>query len=277
MSRLYCAKMSELAGQRFVVENHADADGVVGQAAIARAAPDGHTVGLGSVGPLAVAPSAHPGLPYDPANDFTYISGLWQVPNLLFCDPELPARSVPELVALLRRDPGRYAFASPGPGTTPHLAMELFRRVAGLDIARVPHRDGGEAIVSLLSGRVQLMFYTVPVAIAGVREGQVRALAVTGAERSPALPRVPAMAEFYPGFEFTSWGGLVGPAGLPPRVVERFSWLTRRALDSPDVAATFHDSAATPWWTTPEDLATARAQQEALFARLVEATDVRMD
>jgi tripartite-type tricarboxylate transporter receptor subunit TctC len=272
LSRLFCAKMSELSGRRFAVENLAGAGGTVGQAAIARAAADGHTLGLGSVASLAVAPSVHPGLPYDPARDFTFVSGLWQTPNILICDRDLPVRSVPELVALLERNPGRYVHASPDPGTTPHLAMELFKRVAGVDVAPVPDRGGAEAIIDLLGGRVHLMVHNLPTAIVGVREREVRALAVTGAERSPAMPEVPAMAEFYPGFEVTSWGGLVGPAGLPPRVVERLSRFTKQALDSPDLVETFREHAATPWWTTPEDLARFRAEQERLFAGLVEAS-----
>ena len=277
LSRLFCAKMSELSGQRFAVENLPGAAGTAGQAAIAGAAPDGHTLGLGSVAPLAVAPSVHPALPYDPARDFTFVSGLWRVPNVLICDRDLPVRSVPELVALLKRNPGRYAYAAAEPGTTPHLAMELFKRIAGVDIASVPDRGGAEAILDLLRGRVQIMVHNLPTAIVGVREQEVRALAVTGAERSPAMPEVSAMAEFYPDFEVTSWGGLVGPAGLPPRVVERLSRLTRQALDSPDLVEAFQGHGAAPWWTTPEEFAGFRARQEALFAALVSASAAGVD
>jgi tripartite-type tricarboxylate transporter receptor subunit TctC len=203
------------------------------------------------------------------------VSGLWRVPNILICDRDLPARSVPELVALLKRNPGRYVHASPEPGTTPHLAMELFKRVAGVDIASVPDRGGAKAILDLLRGRVHLMVHNLPTAIVGVREGEVRALAVTGKERSPAMPDVPAMAEFYPEFEVTSWGGLVGPARLPPRVVERLSQLVKQALNSPDLVNAFHEHGAAPWWTTPEDLAAFRARQEKLFAELVAASAVK--
>jgi len=272
LSRLFCAKMSELSGQRFVVENIAGAGGTVGQTAIAGAAPDGHTLGLGSIASLAVAPSVHPTLPYDPARDFTFVSGLWRVPNVLICDRNLQVRSVPELVTLLKRSPGRYAYASAEPGTTPHLAMELFKRLAGVEIAPVPDRSGAAAILDLLQGRLHLMVHNLPTAIVGVREREVRALAVTGAERSPAMPEVPAMAEFYPEFEVASWGGLVGPAGLPPQVVERLSRLTRQALDSPDLVEAFQGLGAAPWWTTPADFAGFRARQEALFGGLVAAS-----
>lgn len=274
LSRLFCAKASELSGQRFAVENLPGNAGTLGQAAIAAAEPDGHTLGLGSVASLAVAPSAHPTLPYDPAHDFTFVSGLWRVPNVLICDRHLPVRSVPELVALLKREPGRYTYAADEPGTTPHLAIELFKRVAGVEVGPVPDRGGAKAILDLLRGRLQIMVHNLPTAIVGVREREVRALAVTGAERSPAMPEVPAMAEFYPEFDVTSWGSLVGPAGLPPRVVERLSRLTRQALDSPDLIETFHWHGATAWWTTPEDLANFRARQETLFAELLLASGV---
>ena len=167
---------------------------------------------------------------------------------------------------------GRYAYAAAEPGTTPHLAMELFKRAAGVEIAPVPDRGGADAILDLLRGRVQLMVHNLPTAIVGVREREVRALAVTGAERSPAVPEVPAMAEFYPKFEVTSWGGLVGPAGLPPWVVERLSRLTRQALDSPDLVEALRGHGAAPWWTAPEGFASFRARQEALFAGLVAAS-----
>jgi tripartite-type tricarboxylate transporter receptor subunit TctC len=277
LSRAYCAKMSELAGQQFVVENRAGAGGTVGQAAIAKAAPDGYTLGLGSVASRAVAPSLYPSLPYHPARDFTFVAGIWQVPNLLFCNIDLPVRSVPELAALIRSRPDRFVYASGGSGTTPHLTMEWFKQRAGLDIVHAPYRGGAPAMVDLMGGRVQLMFDNIPTAIGAVRDGRLRPLAVTGATRSKALPQVPTMAEFYPGFEVTSWGGLVGPAGLPLPVVNRLSVLTRRALESEDLLRLLEDNAATAWWTTPEDFATFRGQQEALFAELVKVSGARVD
>jgi tripartite-type tricarboxylate transporter receptor subunit TctC len=277
LSRLFCARMSELSGQQFVVENRVGAAGTVGQAAIAKAPPDGSTLGLGSVASLAIAPSLYPALPYDPARDFTPIAGIWQVPNLLFANIDLPARSLGELVALLRSNPGRYLYGSGGSGTTPHLTMEWFKRVAGLDVVHVPYRGGAPALVDLLGGRIQIMFDNIPTAIAAVRQGQVRPLAVTGAARSPQLPDIPAMSESYRGFEVTSWGSLVGPAGLPRAVVDRASRLTRRAVESPDLVRSFAEQGATPWWTTPEDLAAFRARQQALFAELVQASGARVD
>lgn len=276
LSRIYCAKMAELAGQQFVVENRSGAGGTVGQAAIAQAPPDGHTVGLGSIASLAIAPSIFPDLPYDPARDFTFVSGIWKVPNILVVNNDLPVRTVPELVALLKDEPGRRAYGSSGFGTSPHLTMEMFRQRAGLEILHVPYRGGAPAMLDLLAGRVQLMFDNMTTAIAAAREGKVRALAVTGPERSPSAPELPTMAEFLPGFEITSWGSLVGPAGIPAPVVERLSALTKKALEDPGLRRFFGENGATTWWTAPQELAEFRAAQQKLFAEVIRATGAKV-
>ncbi len=270
LSRLVCDKLSGLAGQQFVVENRSGAGGTVGQTAIARAEPDGYTLGLGSIASLAIAPWIYPSLPFDPAKDFTFISGLWKVPNLLICNNDLPAHSVPELITLLKQNPGRYDYGSSGSGTSPHLSMELFKQMAGdLRITHVPYRGGAPALVDLLGGRVQLMFDNLPGLIGSVRDGKVRALAVTGPERSPTLPDVPTLAEFLPGYEITSWGGLVGPAGIPTLIVNRLANLIKNALSDRDLLRTFDKNGATAWRVNGEQFAAFRTQQAELFKRLV--------
>ena len=156
MTRLWCQKMSELTGQQFVIENRAGAGGNVGTEAIARAAPDGYTIGLASVGALAIAPTLYSRLPFDPNRDFSYVSGMYQLPNLLVINNDVPARTVPDLIALLRANPGRYAYASSGSGTTVHLSGEMFKYLANLDILHVPYRGGAPAHIDLLGGRVHL-------------------------------------------------------------------------------------------------------------------------
>jgi tripartite-type tricarboxylate transporter receptor subunit TctC len=277
MSRLFCAAMSQVSGQQWVVENRVGAAGNVGTAAIAQARPDGYTLGLGSVATLSIARHLYANLPFDPARDFTFITGIWQVANLLFVNNDLPARTLPELLALLRANPGRYRYGSGGSGTTPHLTMEWLKRRAGFDAEHVVYRGGAPALVDLLGGRIQLMFDNIPTAIGAVRDGRVRAIAVTSRERNPALPEVPALAETFPGFEITSWGGLVGPTGIPWPVVERANALARRALSGPDLIRGFAENGATPWWTTPEDLASFRAQQDRHFAELVRISGARVD
>ncbi|MBY0334768.1 MAG: tripartite tricarboxylate transporter substrate binding protein [Acetobacteraceae bacterium] len=272
LSRIWCQKMAEITGEQFVVENRAGAAGNIGTEAIARSAPDGRTIGLASVAPLAIGPTLYRRLPFDVNRDFTYVSGLWQLPNMLAIHPDVPARTVPELIALAKANPGKYAYASSGSGTTVHLSGAMFTTLAGLDLVHVPYRGGAPANIDLIAGRVHMMFDNIPQALANVRDGKLRALAVTGAERSPLAPEVPTMAEFLPGFEITSWGGVMGPAGLPAAMVQRLSALTRQSLEAPDLIARYRENGATPWFTTPEGLAQFRAANEAAFAPVIRAS-----
>ncbi len=181
--------MSEITGQQFVVENRSGSGGNVGVDAIAKSQPDGYTIGLGSIAPHAIAPTLYANLPFNAAQDFTFISGLWQLPNLLVVNNDLPARSVPELIALLKANPGKYAYGSSGIGTTPHLSGELLKQMDGSDILHVPYRGGATALLDLLAGRVHLIMDNIPGLLPTAREGRIRALAVTGPQRSAAAPR----------------------------------------------------------------------------------------
>ncbi len=277
MGRIWCAKMSELTGHQFLVDVRAGAAGTVGSTAIARSAPDGLTIGLGSIAPLAVAPSLYPSLAFDPARDFTYIGGMFQIPNLLIVNNDLPARSVPELIELLKRNPGRYVFGSGGTGTTVHLSGEMFKQMAGVDMIHAPYRGEALAITDMIGGRVHMVFANIPSAIAQVRQGAARPLAVTGAQRSPVAPEVPTMAEFLPGFDITSWGCVIAPAGIPAPMLERMTALSDRALDNLELVSKFHESGATPWKIAPDALKAYRAEQEALFARVIRTAGVRME
>lgn len=277
MSRLWCAKMSEITGQQFLVENRAGAAGNVGTEAIARATPDGLTIGLASVSSLAISPTLYARLAFDPMRDFSYVSGMYQLPNLLVINNDVPARSVPELIALLRANPGRYAYASSGSGTTVHLSGEMFKAMAGLDILHVPYRGGAPAHIDLLGGRVHMIFDNIPQALQLAREGKVRALAVTGARRSPQAPEIPTMGEFLPGFEITSWAGVMGPAGISAAMVNRMNEVTRQALDSPELRQRFAENGGTAWPTSPEDFASFRAANEASFAPLIRASGARVE
>jgi tripartite-type tricarboxylate transporter receptor subunit TctC len=277
LSRLWCQKMSEITGHQFVVENRAGSAGNIGTEAIARAAPDGNTIGLASVAPLGIGPTLYSRLPFNVNRDFSYVSGLWQLPNLLVLNNDVPARSVPELIALLRANPGKYAYASSGSGTTVHISGEMFKSMAGVDMLHVPYRGAAPAHVDIQGGRVHMIFDNIPQGLALHRDGKVRALAVTGAQRSPVAPEIPTMAEFLPGFEINSWGGVMGPAGMPPAIVMRLNALTKQALESEDLKRRFLENGATPWWTTPEDFATYRAANEAALAPIIRASGARVD
>ena len=164
---------------------------------------------------------------------------MWSVPNMLMARLDLPAKTVPELIALAKANPGKYSFASSGSGTSPHLSGEIFKQLAGLNMLHVPYRGSAPAYQDLLAGQVDMMFDNIPGPLGLMRSGKVRGLAVTSKERHPAAPDIPTMAEFLPGFEITSWGGICGPAGLPPAMVEKLSALTKKALDSDAVKAAF--------------------------------------
>lgn len=277
LSRLWCQKMADITGEQFVVENRSGSAGNIGTEAIARSAPDGRTIGLGSVAPLAIGPTLYRRLPFDVTKDFTYLGGLWQLPNFLAINNDVPAHTVPELIALARANPGKYVYASSGSGTTVHLSGALFAARAGLDLIHAPYRGSAPAHIDLAAGRVHMIFDNIPQALALVREGRLRGLAVTSAERSPLAPEFPAMAEFLPGFDITSWGAVVAPAGLAPAIAARIAALTRQALQSPDLAAKYRDNGATTWATTPEELASFRAKNEQDFAPIIRASGAQVD
>ncbi len=271
LSRIWCNRMSEMTGQSFVVENRSGSGGNVGTEAIARANPDGNTIGLGSVSSLAIAPTLYRRLPFDVNRDFSYVCGLWQLPNLLIVRNSLPVHSVPELIALCRREPGKYSFGSSGAGTTLHIAGEMFKQMAGVDILHVPYRGGAPAYNDLMGGRVDMVFGNSPECLRLSRDGQARPLGMTGAERSPQAPDVPTIGEFLPGYEINSWGSVIAPAGLSPALVARMAEASREGVESAEVRRRFEDAGATVWWTTPTDLVAFRHDNEARFAPLIRA------
>ena len=277
ISRLWCQRMSEITGQPFAIENRSGSGGNIGTEAIARAVPDGRSIGLASVAPLSISPTLYRSLPFDVTKDFSYISGMYQLPNLLVVPMDLPVRSVPELIALLRAKPGEYAYASAGPGTSLHIAGAMFASMAGLDIAHVPYRGGTGVQMDLIAGRVHLMFDNFPSAIQHVRAGRLRGLAVTSAKRSDIAPELPTMAEFLPGFAITSWGGVMAPAGLPVPLVAQIAALSHRALADPGLIGRFQENGATPWPVGPTELAAFRAADEKAFAPVIRASGAVVD
>jgi len=277
LSRRLCQKLTELSGQQFVVENRSGAGGNVGVDVVAKSRPDGYTLGLGGIASHAVAPSMHASLPFDVTRDFTYISGMWQLPNLLAVNLNLPVHSVADLVALARARPGILTFGSAGPGTSLHLAGEVFNLMAGVRLVHVPYRGSAPAQLDLLAGRVDMMFDNIPGTLTLSRQGRVRPLGVTSAGRSPAAMDIPAIAETLPGFDVVSWTCLIGPAGIPAPITLRLSELMRAALTAPDLRAAYLELGATAWFTTPEEIATYRAQSQAALAPVIRAAGLRAD
>jgi tripartite-type tricarboxylate transporter receptor subunit TctC len=277
LSRLFCAKMSELSGQQWIVDNKGGSGGNVGMDALAQSPPDGYTLGLGGISSHAISPTLYARLPFNPRSDFTFVSTIWQLPNMLAVNLDLPAKSVPELIELLKKNPGKYSYGSAGAGTTLHLSGELFKMMAKVDIMHVPYRGAAPATQDLLAGQIHMIFDNIPGALVQARAGKVRALGVTSAQRTPVVPDVPAIAETLPGFDINSWTTLTGPAKLPPEVIQRLSDLSRKAIESDDLKAKFIDLAATAIWRSPADTLAYRDSEEARLAPIIRASGARVD
>ncbi|SKA16561.1 Tripartite-type tricarboxylate transporter, receptor component TctC [Enhydrobacter aerosaccus] len=277
LSRIVCQKLSELSGQQFIVENRGGSGGNVGADAIAHSPPDGYTIGLLSVSSHAIAPSLYAKLPFNADKDFTPVTMLWSLPNLLVVRKSLGPKTVPELIALAKEKPGKLSYASSGSGTTVHLSGALFVSMAKIDILHVPYRGSAPAVQDLLADQVDMIFDNIPGSLAQMGGGKVWGLAVTGTERSPMAPDVPAMAEFLPGYDINSWGGICGPAGLPPAMVEKLNALTKQALDSDDVKKAYLKNGATPLWKSVADTVAYRRSEEARFAPIVKASGAKVD
>lgn len=277
LSRLFCVKMTELTGQQWVVENRGGSGGNVGMDALAQSAPDGYTLGLGGIASHAIAPTLYAKLPFKVPDDFTFVSTIWQLPNMLVVNLDVPAKSVAELIELLKKNPGKYSYASAGNGTTLHLSGELFKVMAGVDMIHVPYRGAAPAMQDLLAGQVHMIFDNIPGALAVSRPGKVRALGVTSKERTPVVPDVPAIAETLPGFDINSWTTLTGPAKLPPDIVARLSELAKKALESEDLKAKFLDLSATAIWRSQADTLAYRDSEEKRLAPIIKASGARVD
>lgn len=225
--RLFAERLGRIWGQNVVVENRAGASSIIGMEAIKGSPPDGYTLGMASSGPLAINPSVFTRLSYDPVKDFTPISLAFVAPLVLLANNDLPARNVAELVALLKQQPGRLSYGSGGPGTSQHLACELFKLSTRTFAVHIPYRGSGPALTDLIGGQVQFMIDSVSAALAHIQAGRVRALAVTSSTRNPSLPNVPTVAESgVPGlkdFEAVGWAGLIGPVGMPAAVSQKIS------------------------------------------------------
>jgi tripartite-type tricarboxylate transporter receptor subunit TctC len=277
LSRLFCAKMAELSGQQWLVDNRGGSGGNLGVDILAKAEPDGYTLGLGGISSHAISPTLYARLPFNPREDFTFVSTIWSLPNLLAVNLDLPVKTVPELIGLLKKNPGKYSYGSAGAGTTLHLSGELFKIMAGVDIVHVPYRGAAPAMQDLLAGQIQMIFDNIPGALTQARAGKVRPIAVTSANRTPVVPEIPAIAETLPGFDIVSWTTLTGPAKLPSDVTTRLSELARKALDSEDLKAKFTDLAATAVWMTPADTLAYRDKEEGRLAPIIKASGARVD
>jgi tripartite-type tricarboxylate transporter receptor subunit TctC len=279
VARLIAEEMRKTLGQPIVVENKPGAGGNIGASIVAKAKPDGYTLLIGSVGPLAINASLYAKMPYDNLKDFTPISLIVHVPNMLVVNPSaMPVNSFPEFVALLKANPGKYFFASTGTGTSSHLSGEQLKTMAGVEATHVPYK-GAVALNDLLSGeQVHFMFATIPSVIEFVRAGRLRALAVTSKSRSAAVPEIPTVAESgFPDFEASSWFGLLGPADLPREIVSKLQGEVVRALKIPEIRDKLTAQGADPVGSSPEEFAAYIRGETAKWSKVVKSSGARAD
>jgi tripartite-type tricarboxylate transporter receptor subunit TctC len=235
-SRLIADRLANSLHWTIVIDNRPGAGGNIGADAIAKAAPDGYTIGMGQTSNLAINPTLYSKIPFDALKDFTPVALVSSTPLVVVVGAATPYQTLAAMLAAAKDQPGVLTFASPGSGTVGHLAAELLAITAGVKMVHVPYKGASQATTDLIGGQVDSYFATAPAVIEQVRAGRLRALAVTSAQRSPALPAVPTVAESgYPGFEATSWYGVVAPSGTPPPVIERLSAEIRKALQAPEV------------------------------------------
>ena len=279
MARAIGQKLTEAWSQPVVVDNRAGAGGNIGADLVAKSAPDGYTLLMGAVATHAINPTLYGKMPYDPVKDFAPVALVAQVPNVLVVHPALPVKSVRQLIELARERPGNLNFGSGSTGSTGHLAGELFKTMAGVQMVHIPYKGGAPAMADLLAGQVQLMFDNLANALPNVKAGRLRALAVTTLARSPAMPELPTIAESgLPGFDLTTWFGVLVPAGTPPEIVAKLNAEIVRALNAKDMRERLEKMGAEPPANnTPEHFAAFIRAEAAKYAKVVDESGARVD
>jgi tripartite-type tricarboxylate transporter receptor subunit TctC len=277
VGRMLADRLSNAWGQPVVVENRPGAGGTIGSALIAKAAPDGHTLNL-AASSHAYNDALIPNLPYDPIKDFTPIAQVISYSNILVTHPSAPGTNLRELIAYAKANPGKLAFASAGSGTGAHLAVELFKRAAGIDVLVVHFKGAAPATTDLLAGQVHAMFNNPLSAMPHIKAGKVRALAVTSLRRAPSVPDVPTVAESgYPGFNSDTWFGMIGPAGLPRDIVGKVAKDTAAFLANPEVRQKLAAMGLEAAPSTPERLAELIRTDHGLYGKLIREAKIKVE
>ncbi|CAN5185618.1 tripartite tricarboxylate transporter substrate binding protein [soil metagenome] len=275
-ARKFAEVLNKSLGQNIIVDNRTGAGGVLGTDAIAKAEPDGYTIGMGNLAPLSVNPTLMKKLPYDVKRDLAPVILLETGPLILTVGPDSPAKTVRDLIAMAKAKPGSISFASSGIGGAHHLSGEMFRDRAAIDIVHVPYRGGAPAAADLMAGHVPMMFEMGYAALPSIRAGKIRAIAVTSAQRLPVLPDVPTMAESgLPGFESYNWQGIVVPAGTPRPIVDRLNKAFNDALAEPSIRNLILDSGSQIGGGTPEVFAAFIASESDKWGALVKSANIK--
>ena len=277
-ARLLSEKIGAELGTTVVVENRAGAAGIIGTQALVQAPPDGYTIGFGNIGPNGINYSLYKKLPYK-HTDFSPITLVISVPNVLVVNSKSPYKNVKELVDAIKNDPkGNYSFASSGTGQSPHMSAEMFAQRTGTNLTHIPFKGMGPAVAALLGGQVTFAIDNLPSSIGFIRSGQFRALAVTGAERSPQLPDVPTMAEAgIKDMVVTAWFGFVAPAGTPPAIVDKIQQATKKVLAMPEIQKRFAEMGGVPGGGTPAEFGAFMDKERESWRKIVEAAKLQLE
>jgi tripartite-type tricarboxylate transporter receptor subunit TctC len=277
MSRVFGQKFTDAWNQPVIVENRAGAGGNIGTEIVAKSPPDGYTLVMGSIGTHAVNVSLFSKLPYDPVRDFAPVALVIEADGLLVLHPSVPVKTVKDLIALARARPGQLVYASAGNGTAAHLAGELFKSMAKIDLVHIPYKGNVPAISDLVGGQTSMLFATLPTVLPLAKAGKLHALAVTGAQRNPTVPDVPTMADTLPGFEVTNWIALFAPAGTPGDIVAKLNAEIMRIMRLPDVQSRLVNEGAKFTPNTPSEFAAFVKAEITKWGKVIKDSGARVD
>jgi tripartite-type tricarboxylate transporter receptor subunit TctC len=279
MARIVAEKMSKTLGQQIVIENKGGAGGSIATRQVAKAAPDGYTLGLSGTGTHAINPTLYHNVGYDPRKDFAPVGLIATCALVVIVNNDVPARTIPELIALAKREDGKLTYASAGVGSGIHLGAELFAAMAGITLTHVPYKGSSPALTDLIGGHVAIYFSSLPPAIALIKEGKVRALAVTGPQRSPLLPDLPTVDEAgpLPGYEAVLHYGIVAPAGTPRPIIEKLNAAMRAATAQPDVRERIAADGAEVMSMSPEEYAADIDREETKWSAVVKRSGAKVE
>ena len=277
MSRVFGQKFTDSWSQPVVIENRTGAGGNIGADIIAKSPPDGYSLVMGTIGTHAVNVSLFSKLPYDPVRDFVPVALVVEADGLLVLHPSVPAKTVKELISLARSRPGQLVYASPGNGTAGHLSGELFKSLAKIDLVHIPYKGNVPALTDLVGGQTSMLFATMPTAMPLARAGKLYAMAVTGAQRNPAAPELPALAETLPGFEVTNWIGIFAPSSTPADIVTKLNHEIMRIMRLPEVQARLVTEGAKSRANTPAEFGAFQKMEIAKWSKLIKEARISVD
>jgi tripartite-type tricarboxylate transporter receptor subunit TctC len=275
--RILCDQMSRAFGQQFVIDHKPGAGSNIGVAEVARSAPDGYTLGWITVASHAINPTLYAKMPFDHIRDFAPVAMVGTFPNLLVVNNNFPVKTIPDLIAVLKKEPGKYSFASSGQGTSLHLSGEMFKVMTRTDMLHIPYKGGGPALTDVIGGVVQMTFGNMPTVLAQAKGGKVRAVAVTSLERWFTAPEIPTIAETVPGFVAMSWHGVAFPAGTPPAIVDKLAAAIQRALASAEMQERLASGGSKAFPLSPQQFAAYIKEDTERWAPIIRASGARVE